>query len=1680
MEWRALAAQVSAPAVALEAFVLAPTEQTKYALPGGGGGALPGSVAIGERIRVPEVETGELGGEAARAAAVQRALAIEAGVEPARRGQLPVPERCAGVVVVGAATVRGRVRALRRQVEGSDLGSGRGSEGSGEGSGEEGGDVAAAEGRHSHAAAQSDAAPGSSPGAGELSQGTLLAPKGKKKAAAAQRPPLRSWSQRNLNAARPAADALPELMPAAGAFGLSHDAGSIAAKVQPRAGKGAPLGGGAIREQAQCAPEGGELLAPSMAAVLPHAPAAAMSGADRFRADTNKEALDERPLGADSDAALATRRRQPTAAFSKAPRFSLAASADDAADAAAVAPEVSYAAVEPSKAAPSFGKPTKAGRTDAWMGAMDTTLTEEVLSRRAEAELERDVTAADAAIRRCMQGVTFSSTPRFAAEPSESDVSVSDSDLSSTAPSPVSTLDAWNRSARAIKPRVTGGVILPEGRSRAKTAAGTSVGSARPSLNPNYDAIKRRAGGPKMALPSSKPAAAAATVRRPRPAPGPGQYDYSTAIELTKPRAPGTAWSAMGGRADQFVTPAGSVDGSLDGSIGSLAPSPVSTLDAARALDTIKPRVKGGVMLVGRRGAAPAKAQTQQADVDAPPVHKASFALVERRVAGGSWGRPPPRKQRKGRREARAGSDSDLSSDSRAAALASIQAADALLRSLLPVPDINLTRPSHPAWTFPRATAPPDNRLHKPPWPKRWLFVDDSLVRPRAPAFAFLSEARAFLKSPKPSNPREPAPGRYHDGIERAWARLERSVPSALFGAAAERWVRSGWAGGAMGRAAGDGQDEGPSELSFEQLEAAVRTTLPGAPRWSFLPVAGATWQQRHGINPRHLDALEGTRLWLDITPGIILTKRRTAAPVFIGAAQPRFPSRSSKSRKARLVRMEKAELNRYNVEPALRVVEPRVKGGAFGTAPREIARDVEESEAEETVIDVMRALGAVLPHHGTAVDMAATDGARSGDVRPLTADIDWLDDSALDAARVRMPAVDFAAGANRWSDAETSIEDFRVGPGVYFDGVERLFAIATAAERGRGPTFASAPTGRGPPAAAVSLAEGDVIRLDIGAADAQHFPSAPSAVIGDPRGPATALAISQAGELSQLVTAREGAAPPPGAYDPDIAPTRRSLVVSVPQWALETLARLPSQPKALYRDTPLSAVDLTALSEHQAARAADFSSAPERFVDAKVAPRAVAEGDRLNLDLDDGALRGDAKNAAPQFALAVGRDEAAADGANAAHDLDYADGAARGEQFLRPHLAGPVPIAQQRPFGYFELGPDPYGHDTLDGGSYDVSYAAVDKAVPLAVDMAADALKRSALPVPSKEGDAPTPGDALDLDAAAARIAMLPSAPKVGFADSVARDRTETYVDPDEGNTLILQVPAAASGRLLRTEPPRVTFAKQLPREDMWIAGVDESEGNAVLNPLDPEAAREHTLARRFRGAVAMRQQTGRPAEALLPDERPMYGGGGAFGTGGGGEHDVTRPAPAPVPDFGAQAARRNLHEEVARRAMQGGDALLLSPRRPEAAPQGFRHGRGANDFTAMTGRPTEALPSAPNTLPPPALEGEGFARGDLAALEARGPAAPGADVPAMPRDPLRGVSRAVPTPAFDSQALRRDPFPGSDADAGGAVAPSSGMASRAGSRARAMLDRYRQNISRRQGVLPTMRFGDENAAAR
>ena len=132
------------------------------------------------------------------------------------------------------------------------------------------------------------------------------------------------------------------------------------------------------------------------------------------------------------------------------------------------------------------------------------------------------------------------------------------------------------------------------------------------------------------------------------------------------------------------------------------------------------------------------------------------------------------------------------------------------------------------------------------------------------------------------------------------------------------------------------------------------------------------------------------------------------------------------------------------------------------------------------------------------------------------------------------------------------------------------------------------------------------------------------------------------------------------------------------------------------------------------------------------------------------------------------------------------------------------------------------------------------------------------------------------------------------------------------------------------------------------------------------------------------------------------------------------------------------------------------------------------------MTGRPTEALPSAPNTLPPPALEGEGFARGDLAALEARGPAAPGADVPAMPRDPLRGVSRAVPTPAFDSQALRRDPFPGSDADAGGAVAPSSGMASRAGSRARAMLDRYRQNISRRQGVLPTMRFGDENAAAR
>ena len=154
----------------------------------------------------------------------------------------------------------------------------------------------------------------------------------------------------------------------------------------------------------------------------------------------------------------------------------------------------------------------------------------------------------------------------------------------------------------------------------------------------------------------------------------------------------------------------------------------------------------------------------------------------------------------------------------------------------------------------------------------------------------------------------------------------------------------------------------------------------------------------------------------------------------------------------------------------------------------------------------------------------------------------------------------------------------------------------------------------------------------------------------------------------------------------------------------------------------------------------------------------------------------------------------------------------------------------------------------------------------------------------------------------------------------------------------------------------------------------------------------------------------------------------------------------------------------------MEGGDALLLSPRQPDVGVQGFRFGRGPNDFFAMQGRPegpsdnTNAAGTASA-----APSGAAGATAESEPLEAQGPMAPGAGAPALPLDPLRAVKRAVGSSVFESQSARRAPFQGTGGEGGGA-GPSR---SSAGSRARAMLDRYKHSVASKKGdILPTVRY--------
>ena len=1610
VEWRELADSVAPlrPALARETFALAPHKPQPSALPGGGGGALPGA-RVGERICVPALAGAEEAAtpspkaeEAAVDGAAQRTLNVAEDVDPARRGQLPLPERCAGVVVVGAATARVRTAAARLAVDGAA----------------EGNNYNAAPDEGEDVAEETDGADGA--GAQDEAQRAGTRPGESIKGAVRKRRPLESWPRRDLNArdlntagvAPP--EYLPEYMPERSAFGLSADVGGISARAgagAPRlsGGRPVPLGGSAGRPQ-QGGGCGGELLAPSEEVVRPHARAAVMGSGSRFGGPAEAvEEEDLRPLP-DPSAPLALRRSAPSAAFAKAARFGdTGASGDevsgeptpDLKERGAADLSVSYAAVERASCVLSFGKapPRGAGRGDYWIGCgSDSTGDEEAARRRAEADLERDIRSAhDATLKRTI-AATFSSVPRFAPAPDADSQSESGSSVdgvgasSSGRASPVSTLDAWNKGARLLKPRSVGGLILPEGSTKSKRSGGSERVVKVTNLNPNYDTIKRAPAGVKMAPPSAKPKPAGWHLAhsRVRRVPGPGQYDYSLAMNHIKPRCPGAgaAWTKMRGRSSEPFTPAESLDASFDGSVvSSVEASPVSMLDAARALDAIRPRIKGvatfgsGRYSTGHQGRVRAKQDgegtlggsagersgtSSSAEASARAKHETvRFALVERRVVGGSWGPRPvkamqqPRARgglRAAHERAAAAAMNRLSlrarRDDRDTVVSAIPATDALLATMDPARNDSLVRTRHPAWTFAKSDGLSLFEGPEPPPPRghQWLHADDRVVRQRPPAFAFLSAKRGLLEKGKPLDPREAAVGQYHSGLERAWARLQRTVPSAMFGAAAERWANSGWAGGFT---SGKDRDEGPSELSIDQLEAAVRATLPGAPAFSFVPVAFSQWQQRgsvagdssgvHGAivrAKRRAAAMEGQHLWLDVTPGVLLTKRRTATPVAIGLAQERFSPTGTKSRFAGLE--DKAELGRYDVGGALDATEVSIKGGSFGRASRGIGHSAEgapstttgdeEDVPYEMAADIMRALGAVLPHHGTAVHMRPPAGAEgtSFDAASLTADIDFVSGEALDASRTAVPVPTFPE-AQRWTERAPTIEDYKVGPGVYFDGIDQYFSISSAVD-GRGPTFPQAPTGRGI-AQHSGKREGDILRLDVSTADAHRFPSTPAVIIGHREGPVAFAIDATAQALRELSSGAGsfGEVPPPGSYDADVGPTRRTLAVSVPNFALDAQVRLPELARASeYRDTPLDIGSVTTLSEHRSEATVDFGAGQERFpgVSAEVLRRARREGDRLDLNVGPDAiavLRDASGKGMPGFAFGPERFGAEMPTTDTSR-LDYADGASAGEEFLRAHVptaahiekqvrsalrasressiarpckcaradapvqahanslwrCGSLPFDRemQRPRGWTELPPDPYGHDTLDGGSYDVKYTTIDKAVAGGVNMAADNSTRAG----AKDEAGPAAGDALDIEPAAARDATLPSAPAQSFGAGPSREALEPYVDVDEGNTLVLSVPSAAMGRLLQ-ETKVVGFDKQLPRGKTFVdVAVDEAEGNDVLMPLDVASAddRRDIRERRIKGEVRFAKMSGRPQEALLPDERMAFTGGGAFGDGG------------------------------------------------------------------------------------------------------------------------------------------------------------------------------------------------------
>lgn len=202
-------------------------------------------------------------------------------------------------------------------------------------------------------------------------------------------------------------------------------------------------------------------------------------------------------------------------------------------------------------------------------------------------------------------------------------------------------------------------------------------------LNPKYDVVHRRVGGPTMRAPVTPPKRRNPT-RRPS-APGPGQYD-AAAGEVALSHVRRVAGPSWGKGPSRDVSDAKS-------SKAPRATSDAADYDVERGLALLK-RAPPGVRFVKPKERKP-KEESVSADAaveDMDGSRRSSavkYELVERRAVAHSWGRPPAREAAPSGREGVGGEEGEATS-------VEIDASKGE----------EAVRPRPPAFTFPAAPRP--------------------------------------------------------------------------------------------------------------------------------------------------------------------------------------------------------------------------------------------------------------------------------------------------------------------------------------------------------------------------------------------------------------------------------------------------------------------------------------------------------------------------------------------------------------------------------------------------------------------------------------------------------------------------------------------------------------------------------------------------------------------------------------------------------------------------------------------------------------------------------------------------------------------------------------------------------------------------------------------------------------